>query len=231
MTFRKTRSLVLLFAAFAFALAACGGATAVSSDEGVEDHVEAEIDHDEAEADHEDETDHDEAEADHDEAAGDHDDEADHDEAEVDHDDSAGDHDGAEADGGHAHESSFGSPADASDADRVIEVDANDDFTFGPAEILVSAGETITFVVTNTGNLPHDFTLGDQHAQDEHAAEMAEMMAGGEMAHDDPNAVVVEPGATKELTWHFSEAGAFMIGCHQPGHYAAGMVGSVDVEA
>jgi uncharacterized cupredoxin-like copper-binding protein len=188
MTLRKTRSLVLLFAAFAFALAACGGTTAVSTDDAVEDHVEVEADHDEAEEGHDEEAGHD------------------------------------------AEEFSFGSPADASDADRVIEVDANDDFSFGPTQIVVSAGETITFVVTNTGNLPHDFTLGDQETQDEHEAEMAEMMAGGEMAHSDHNAVVVDPGETQELTWHFSEAGTFIIGCHQPGHYAAGMVGAISVE-
>ncbi|MEE8376675.1 MAG: hypothetical protein V3S26_10190, partial [Acidimicrobiia bacterium] len=104
MTLRKTRSLVLLFAASAFALAACGGTTAVSSDDGVEDHVEADADHDEAEEGHDEEAGHD------------------------------------------AEEFSFGSPADASDADRVIEVDANDNFTFGPADLVVSEGETITFV-------------------------------------------------------------------------------------
>jgi uncharacterized cupredoxin-like copper-binding protein len=196
MTLRKTRSLVLLFAALAFALAACGGTAAASSDDGVEDHVEAEADHDDRVEDHV-------------EAESDHDDEAEHD----------------------AEEFTFGSPADASDADRVIEVDANDSFTFGPADLVVSAGETITFVVTNTGNIPHDFTLGDQETQDKHAAEMAEMMAGGEMAHDDHNAVAIGPGETKELTWHFSEAGTLIIGCHQPGHYAAGMVGAVTVEA
>ncbi len=195
MTFRKTRSLVLLFAAFAFALAACGGTPTASADDGAEDHVETETGQDEA-------TEQIQLDADHDDAEDDH-------------------HDGF----------SFGSPADASDADRVIELDANDDFTFSPAEIAVSAGETITFVITNTGNLPHDFTLGDQHTQDEHAAEMAAMMADGGMAHDDPNAVIVDPGETKELTWHFSEAGTFIIGCHQPGHYDAGMVGSVNVDA
>jgi uncharacterized cupredoxin-like copper-binding protein len=209
MTFRKTRSLVLLFAAFAFALAACGGATTVSADDGAEDHVEAEADHDDGAEDHV------EAEADHDDEA------EDHVEAEADHDDEAEDH---------VEEFSFGSPADASDADRVIEIDANDNFTFGPTNLVVSAGETITFVVTNTGNLPHDFTLGDQETQDEHEAEMAEMMAGGEMAHTDHNAVVVDPGETQELTWHFSEAGTFIIGCHQPGHYAAGMVGAISVD-
>ena len=189
MTLKRARTLILLFAAFSFVLAACGGTSSAGADDGAEDHVETDDGHDDA--------------ADHDEA----------DEAED-----------------HEEEFTFGSPADAHDADRIIEVDANDNFTFGPEEIMVTAGETVTFVVTNTGNLPHDFTLGDQETQDDHEAEMAEMMAGGEMAHSDHNAVVVDPGETKELTWHFSEAGTFIVGCHQPGHYAAGMVGAINVE-
>lgn len=131
---------------------------------------------------------------------------------------------------GHEEEYTFGAPGDASAATRVIEVDANDDFTFSPSAINVSMGETITFIVTNTGSLPHDFTLGDQATQDGHEAEMAAMAATGEMGdHDDPNAVVVEAGETKELTWAFSHSGTVLIGCHQPGHYAAGMTGAVEV--
>ena len=61
---------------------------------------------------------------------------------------------------------------------------------------------------------------------------MAEMMENGEtMSHDDPNAVVLAAGETKELTWRFSEAGTVLIGCHQPGHYAAGMTGTVVVDS
>ena len=126
----------------------------------------------------------------------------------------------------------FGEPADAAEADRVIEIDANDNLTFDASEITVSAGETITFRITNTGNIAHDFTLGDQETQDEHEAEMAEMMENGEtMSHDDPNTVVLAAGETNELTWHFSEAGTVLIGCHQPGHYAAGMTGAVVVDS
>lgn len=131
----------------------------------------------------------------------------------------------------HDDEFTFGRPGEASEADRVVEVDANDALTFSPAEIAVSAGETVTFVVTNTGAIPHDFTLGDQATQDAHEAEMAEMAASGDMGeHSDPNAVVLEAGETKELTWTFSEAGTVLIGCHQPGHYDAGMKGTVEVE-
>ena len=126
----------------------------------------------------------------------------------------------------------FGQPADAVEADRVIEIDANDSLTFDASEITVSAGETITFRITNTGNIAHDFTLGDQETQDQHEAEMAEMMENGEtMSHDDPNAVVLAAGDTKELTWRFLEAGTVLIGCHQPGHYAAGMTGAISIES
>ena len=123
----------------------------------------------------------------------------------------------------------FGQPADAAEADRVIEIDANDNLTFDASEITVSAGETITFRITNTGNIAHDFTLGDQETQAEHEAEM--MDNGETMTHDDPNTVVLAAGETKELTWRFSEAGTVLIGCHQPGHYAAGMAGAVTIES
>ncbi|MEN8239124.1 MAG: plastocyanin/azurin family copper-binding protein [Actinomycetota bacterium] len=128
----------------------------------------------------------------------------------------------------HSEEFAFGDPMESSDADRVIEITANDDFTFLPSGATVTTGETVTFRVTNTGAIPHDFVLGDEHMQDEHEAEMAEM--GGDMAmHDEPNAFVIEPGETKEMTWHMTEPGEILFGCHQPGHYVAGMKGTVVV--
>lgn len=126
---------------------------------------------------------------------------------------------------------SFGEPAEAADADRVIEMTAHDDFSFDPAQITVTEGETITFRVTNLGNLPHDFTLGDEAAQDEHEAEMAEMAESGEMMHDEPNVLSLPAGETHELTWHFTEPGTVLIGCHEVGHYAAGMIATITVES
>ena len=130
----------------------------------------------------------------------------------------------------HSEEFAFGDPMEAADADRVIEITAKDDFTFDPASVTITAGETVTFQVTNVGAIPHDFVLGDAHMQDEHEAEMAEM-SGDDMAmHDEPNAFVLEPGETKEMTWHMTEGGEILFGCHQPGHYQAGMKGTVTVE-
>ena len=130
----------------------------------------------------------------------------------------------------HSEEFAFGDPMEAADADRVIEITAKDDFTFDPASVTITAGETVTFQVTNVGAIPHDFVLGDAHMQDEHEAEMAEM-SGDDMAmHDEPNAFVLEPGETKEMTWHMTEGGEILFGCHQPGHYQAGMKGTVTIE-
>ena len=131
-----------------------------------------------------------------------------------------------EADGEEGFE--FGDPMDAGMATRVIEIDANDDFTFFPAGVAATAGETVTFRVTNTGVIPHDFVLGDEETQTEHEAEMVEM--SGDMAmHDEPNTLALEPGETKEMTWHMTETGDVLFGCHQAGHYAAGMKGTVIV--
>ena len=89
----------------------------------------------------------------------------------------------------------------------------------------VPAGEPVTFVVTNTGSIDHEFFLGDEAAQAEHEQEM---QAGG-MAHDEPMGIGVEPGETKELTVTFPEAGTILAGCHVAGHYAGGMKANVEI--
>jgi uncharacterized cupredoxin-like copper-binding protein len=143
----------------------------------------------------------------------------------------ADDHGDEEVEDDHAEEEAdfwFGAPADPTDADRVIEIEAKDDFSFAPAEISVAVGETVTFRISNTGILPHDFTIGDEAMQAEHEEEMS----GGEMhGGADPNAVFLEPGETKELTFAFMDAGSLIVGCHVPGHYAAGMWAPLTVES
>ncbi|MGK0275645.1 MAG: putative cupredoxin-like copper-binding protein [Ilumatobacter sp.] len=149
-------------------------------------------------------------------------------------DEDAGEVHSEDEDGGevHSEEFGFGDPMEAADASRVIEIKALDDFTFDPASVKIEAGETVTFRVENVGLLDHDFTLGDSETQDEHEAEMVEMAASGNMAmHDEPNAFGLTSGEVKEMTWHFAETGEILFGCHTPGHYPAGMVGSLTIEA
>ena len=122
---------------------------------------------------------------------------------------------------------SFGQPAASSDADRTIEIDALDDFSFDPATVDVSPGEIVTFSVTNVGNLEHEFTLGDEAVQERHESEMAEM--GDMEMDDDTNAISVPPGETVELSWEFADAGTIQFACHTQGHWNSGMHGEIVV--
>jgi uncharacterized cupredoxin-like copper-binding protein len=143
-------------------------------------------------------------------------------------DDTAMGHDADE----HDAQFSFGAPADAADADRTLDVETTEDggFHYEPSSIDVSAGEVVTFRIHNVGQARHEFVLGDRVQQQDHEAEMRRMASEGDMMmHDDPNAVAVEPGETKELTWRFTTPGDLEYGCHEPGHYAAGMHGDVTV--
>jgi len=110
-------------------------------------------------------------------------------------------------------------------ADR-INVALSDDLRMDPAQVAVKAGQPVTFVVTNTGAIQHEFFLGDEAAQ---AAHEEEMMAMGGMQHDEPDGIAVQPGETKELTHTFAKAGAYTAGCHVTGHYDAGMKVAITV--
>lgn len=113
-----------------------------------------------------------------------------------------------------------GGHASADEADRMVEVTTLDTMAFEPSTINVSAGETVTFVVTNIGQTVHDFSLGDAAMQQEHA---------GEVADHEANSITLQPGETKLLTWRFEDAGTLEYSCHEPGHYQAGMRGQITI--
>ena len=110
-----------------------------------------------------------------------------------------------------------------------IEVTLSDSLRIEPAGMTVPVGKPITFVVTNRGTILHEFVVGDQVFQDAHDQEM---MAGGGMSmpKDEPTAIGVQPGATKELTMTFDKAGLTLAGCHVTGHFAAGMRAQITVQ-
>jgi uncharacterized cupredoxin-like copper-binding protein len=121
------------------------------------------------------------------------------------------------------HGESHGSTSDAK-ATRTIDVTMKE-FAYEPASVSVKAGETVKFVFRNEGQILHDAFIGDEAAQTEHEKEMRE--AG---QHREDHAINVIPGKTGELTHTFDKAGeALIIGCHETGHYAAGMKLTVTV--
>lgn len=115
--------------------------------------------------------------------------------------------------------------APASAAAQKIEVKLTDTLKVEPADMTVRAGQPVTFVVTNTGAIDHEFYLGDEAMQ----AEQEKMMMSGQMAHDTADGISLKPGETKELTYTFEAAGQTLAGCHVAGHYAGGMKATITV--
>lgn len=120
---------------------------------------------------------------------------------------------------------------------RTVEVSMTD-MAYTPASLDVAAGETVRFVFRNDGAVRHEAVFGNQAQQEAHHEEMAEMggshdgMDMGSMPHDEMtelHSVIVEPGETVELTHTFETSGPMMIGCHEPGHWEAGMKMTIDV--
>ena len=106
-----------------------------------------------------------------------------------------------------------------------VAVTMTDAMRFEPAELTVKAGVPITFVVRNAGVIVHEFFVGSVAEQLDHATEMA---AGG-MGHGHENSLSLAPGVTGSLTMTFATAGSLLVGCHEPGHYEAGMEGTLTV--
>jgi uncharacterized cupredoxin-like copper-binding protein len=110
--------------------------------------------------------------------------------------------------------------------DRTVDIDMRD-IAYSPDHVSVRAGETIRFVFHNQGKVSHDALIGDAAAQSDHEEEMSGDMGA---MHGNGDAVTVEPGKTGALTHTFEAGDKTLIGCHEPGHYAAGMQVAVQVE-
>lgn len=111
-------------------------------------------------------------------------------------------------------------------ATRTVEVSMLDTMRFNPARLEVKQGETIKFTIKNTGQVMHEFVIGTQKENDEHAALMVKFP---KMEHDEPYMAHVPPGKTGEIVWTFNKPGDFDFACLIAGHYQAGMRGTIKV--
>lgn len=143
-----------------------------------------------------------------------------HHQAESAHHQHMGHGDDHHATGGHA--SMVGQPAAADVANRTVHVDLLDTMRFAfDTPLALKQGEAVRFVVTNRGQIRHEFSIGSADEQDAHRAMMRKMP---NMVHDDPNTVTVDPGQTRELVWRFEGDQPVVFACNIPGHAEAGMV-------
>ena len=129
----------------------------------------------------------------------------------------------------HHHDGStpIGEAGIAQQVTRTVVVTMADTMRFSPATVQVRKGETLEFIVRNTGKVKHEMVLGTAHDLKAHAALMKQHPG---MEHNDDNMVSVEPGQEGRILWHFSHSGKVQFACLQPGHFEAGMKGVIQVK-
>ena len=125
-------------------------------------------------------------------------------------------------------EHAWGVEGDPKKASRTINVDMADTMRFNPAELKIQQGDTVRFIVRNTGKVMHEMVIGTKEELEKHAEVMRKHPG---MEHDEPYMAHVEPGKRQEITWRFTKPGTFMYGCLIPGHWEAGMKGTLVVAA
>ena len=125
-----------------------------------------------------------------------------------------------------AEEHPWGRQGDPRKATRTIAVNMADTMRFTPSRLTVKRGDTVRFVVSNSGKVMHEMVLGTEEELRKHA-ELMKKHPG--MEHDEPYMAHVAPGKTERIVWQFTNPGEFYYGCLIPGHFEAGMVGKIDV--
>lgn len=108
------------------------------------------------------------------------------------------------------------------------------DYLFLPDIIDLAPGETVLLHVINGGLAVHEAIIGDMRVQD--AWEVAEASTVGAPPGPTPLVsvppdvagvrIVVESGERVDLVWTVpsdADTGAWIVGCHIPGHWAKGM--------
>jgi uncharacterized cupredoxin-like copper-binding protein len=101
------------------------------------------------------------------------------------------------------------SPSTAGGTPQVT-IKGTDALRFDPATITVKTGQPLQVTFQNSGQILHDFTVQDGLAQ--------------------PVALTEESGKSGTATMTFDKPGTYKFFCSQPGHEAAGMLGTITVQ-
>lgn len=123
-------------------------------------------------------------------------------------------------------EKPYGRPGDPRKVKRVIAIDMSDTMQFFPSSFSVKRGDTVRFQLRNGGQLPHEMVIGTMDELKQHAALMKKHP---DMMHTQAHAAHVLPGETARMVWQFTKPGEFHYACLVPGHFDAGMIGTIVV--
>ena len=129
---------------------------------------------------------------------------------------------------GEEYENTLPSYVKIVDGVQVVTVDAKE-FKFTPSEIHITAGK-VKFILINSGIGAHEFVVYDASKKD--------IVDKAELAEDEETIMKnvlfeideLDAGQSKESDTMILEKGSYVIGCHIPGHYEAGMNGTLIIE-
>jgi len=129
---------------------------------------------------------------------------------------------------GEEYENTLPSYVKIVDGVQVVTVDAKE-FKFTPSEIHITAGKA-KFILINSGIGAHEFVVYDASKKD--------IVDKAELAEDEETIMKnvlfeideLDAGQFKESDTMILEKGSYVIGCHIPGHYEAGMNGTLIIE-
>src|SRR4051812_13067766 len=94
---------------------------------------------------------------------------------------------------------------------------------YSPAAVSVAVGRPVTFVITNTDPIDHEWIVGDAATHERHRT-------GTEPVHGArPTEISIPALSQRRTTVTFADAGSLQFVCHLPGHEAYGMVGTVTI--
>ena len=131
-----------------------------------------------------------------------------------------------------------------------------DEFSISPNPLRLPAEQPVTLVIRNVGKIPHEFMAGREAENDDfqhdlfaglhvniRAGTNGEAVPNGQMDaeggsghhagdHEHGTMVVPEPGQTVHMSFKLPESrrGEWSTACFLPGHYTAGMHGTLIVD-
>jgi uncharacterized cupredoxin-like copper-binding protein len=122
-------------------------------------------------------------------------------------------------------EYAFGREGDPRKVKRVIKIEMSDTMRYFPDEIRVKRGDTVRFVLRNGGKSPHEMVIGSM----EELKKRATLVRHGDAKVSGPGAAHVAAGSTARFVWQFTRPGEYYYACLIPGHFDAGMIGTIVV--
>jgi uncharacterized cupredoxin-like copper-binding protein len=123
-------------------------------------------------------------------------------------------------------ETAFGRTGDPKKVSRTVDIEMLDTMRFKPDRITVRHGDTLRLRVRNAGTVLHELVIGTDKELQEHAELMKKHPT---MEHEEPYMAHVDAGKRGEIVWQFTQPGDFKFACLIPGHFEAGMVGTIKV--